>query len=167
MGSLSEGSRPGPRGSPATDGGDLPLGRANTLDEVRLVSLPKFTDERGSLTFVEGGRHMPFEIRRVFYIYDVPSGAHRAGHAHRQLQQLIVALSGSFTLVVRTPAEERRFRLHTPFEALYVPPLIWRDIEEFSSGAVAMVLASTHYDPRDYFEDADDYRLAYERALRS
>jgi dTDP-4-dehydrorhamnose 3,5-epimerase-like enzyme len=134
---------------------------ANTLDDVYLVSLSRFTDDRGSLSFVEGGTHIPFTIERVFYIYDVPSGATRAGHAHHVLEQFIVAMSGSFTVSVRTPSEARRFHLLKPFEGLYVPPMIWRDIEEFSSGSVALVLASTAYDETDYFEDYPTYVDVY------
>lgn len=142
--------------------GGLPTA-VNTLDEVHLVDLPQFQDERGRLTFLESEHHMPFSMQRLFYIYDVPSGAHRAGHAHHVLQQLIIAISGSFTVVGRTPDDERRFRLFTPFQALYVPPLIWRDIEDFSSGSVALVVCSTRYDDQDYFEDFADYTRAYRR----
>ncbi len=144
-----------------------PPRRANSLDEVRLVELPTFSDARGRLSFVEGSRHVPFPIARVFYIYDVPSGATRAGHAHHVLEQLVVAMSGSFTVVVRTPDDERRFRLLAPFHALYVPPMIWRDMEDFSSGSVALVLASTRYDENDYFEDFAEYRNTYVRAALS
>ncbi len=151
-------THPGPRGT-GWQGG--PPGRTNSLDEVRLVDLPRFSDERGSLSFVESARHVPFAIERAFWIYDVPSGATRAGHAHHVLQQLIIAMSGSFTVVTRTPHAERRYRLFTPFQGLYVPPMIWRDIEDFSSGAVALVFASTAYDETDYFEDFGEYRATY------
>ncbi|MHB8262645.1 MAG: sugar 3,4-ketoisomerase [Acidimicrobiales bacterium] len=140
--------------------GGLPR-HANTLDDVRLVKLPRFSDHRGCLSFVEGKHHISFTIQRVFYIYDVPSGATRAGHAHHVLEQFIIAMSGSFTVAVRTPEEERRFHLSTPFMGIYVPPMVWRDIESFSSGAVAVVLASTPYDEADYFENYPTYVQAY------
>lgn len=141
--------------------GGLPRG-ANTLKDVRKIDLPRYVDHRGSLSFIEGGNHIPFQIARVFYIYDVPSGATRAGHAHHDLQQCIIAMSGSFTVAVRTPHEEARYTLSTPFEALYVPPMVWRDLERFSSGSVAVVLASTPYDEADYFEDYAHYVRVYE-----
>ena len=130
------------------------------LENVRYVELPIVHDRRGNLTFIEGGRHIPFDIRRVYYLYDVPGGAHRGGHAHRNLQQLIVSMSGSFDVVLDDGTRSRRFHMNRSFYGLYVPQMIWREIDNFSSGSVCMVLASEHYDEGDYFRDYDAYRLA-------
>lgn len=132
------------------------------LPHARLVDLPKLGDERGHLTFVEGARHAPFDIRRVYYLYDVPGGSARGGHAHRELQQLIIAVSGSFDVVLSDAGGERRFSLSRPDQGLYVPRMVWRDLENFSAGAVCLVLASEPYDEADYYRDHDDFRRAVE-----
>ena len=112
------------------------------LDDVRLVDLPVVPDPRGNLTFVEGSRHIPFEIRRVFYLYDVPGGESRAGHALRTCQQFIIAMSGSFDVFVDDGSENRRYQLNRSYNGLYLPALIWRELDNFSSGSVCTVLAS-------------------------
>jgi uncharacterized RmlC-like cupin family protein len=115
------------------------------------------TDPRGNLSFVEEGRHIPFEIRRVFYLYDVPSGEKRAGHALRHCQQFIVAMSGSFDIVVDYGGERERFHLNRSDCGLYVPPMVWREIENFSTNSVCLVLASEYYDIQDYVDVHDDF----------
>ncbi|MBN3906215.1 MAG: WxcM-like domain-containing protein [Nostoc sp. NMS1] len=123
------------------------------VENCKLITLPKITDPRGNLTFIEGGRHIPFEIQRVYYLYDVPGGAERAGHAHKQLQQLFIAMSGSFDVVLDDGTQQKSFHLNRSYYGLYVCPMIWRELNNFSSGSVCMVLASTIYDETDYYRD--------------
>lgn len=131
------------------------------LSECRIIDLPRITDPRGNLTFVEGMHHVPFEIKRVYYLYDVPGGAERGAHAHRALHQLIVAMSGSFDVVLSDGDRQRRFQLNRSYYGLYVCPMMWRYLDNFSSGAVCMVLASAPYDPDDYIRDYHEFlRLA-------
>jgi dTDP-4-dehydrorhamnose 3,5-epimerase-like enzyme len=131
-----------------------------TVSACYVFDLPRIEDRRGNLTFIESQHHVPFEIQRVYYLYDVPGGAERGGHAHRDLRQLIVAMSGSFDVVLDDGLEKRRFHLNRSYQGLYVPTMIWRELDNFSSGSVCMVLASTHYDEADYFRDYDEYLLA-------
>lgn len=133
------------------------------IAQCRIVELPKIADVRGNLTFVESDRHIPFAIQRVYYLYDVPGGAERGGHAHKSLQQLIVAMSGSFDVVLDDGAEKKRFHLNRSYFGLYVCPLIWRELDNFSSGAVCLVLASNLYDPDDYYYDYREYMAALGR----
>lgn len=128
-----------------------------SLSTCRIIELPKITDPRGNLTFIEGGNHIPFDIRRVYYLYDVPGGAERGGHAHRNLHQLIVAMSGSFDIILDDGREKRRFHLNRSYYGLYVCPMIWRELDNFSSGSVCMVLASNLYDEGDYYRDYDQF----------
>ncbi len=128
-----------------------------SLHDCRIIELPKISDARGNLTFVETGRHVPFEFRRVYYLYDVPGGAERGGHAHKELHQLIVAMSGSFDVVLDDGRERRRFHLNRSYYGLYVCPMIWRELDNFSSGSVTMVLASNLYDEDDYYRDYDQF----------
>lgn len=134
------------------------------LDDCRLLQLPKIEDRRGNLTFVEANRHVPFGIERVYYLYDVPGGAERGGHAHKDLHQFLVAMSGSFDVKIDDGSRKTTFHLNRSYYGLYLCPMIWREIDNFSSGAVCMVLASTHYTPEDYLRDYDEFvRLARER----
>jgi hypothetical protein len=126
----------------------------------RIIQLPKITDPRGNLTFVEGERHVPFEIKRVYYLYDVPGGAERGGHAHKALQQLIIAMSGSFDVVLSDGETQRTFHLNRSYFGLYVSPMMWREIGNFSSGSVCMVLASAPYDEADYYRDYETFIAA-------
>jgi dTDP-4-dehydrorhamnose 3,5-epimerase-like enzyme len=134
-----------------------------SIHDCHLVDLPKITDPRGNLTFIEAGRHVPFEIQRVYYLYDVPGGATRGGHAHKALHQLIVAMSGSFDVVLDDGREKRRFHLNRSYFGLYVCPMIWRELDNFSSGSVCMVLASNHYDEDDYYRDYSDFIRAVQQ----
>jgi dTDP-4-dehydrorhamnose 3,5-epimerase-like enzyme len=124
-----------------------------SIEHVRIIELPKICDPRGNLTFIEGGRHVPFSIARVYYVYDVPGGSERGGHAHKELEQLIVAMSGSFDIVLDDGRVKRRYHLNRSYYGLYLPPMVWREIDNFSSGSVCMVLASDIYREDDYFRD--------------
>ena len=128
--------------------------------DCRVIDLPKVSDARGNLTFIEGEQHIPFDIRRVYYLYDVPQGAERGAHAHKALHQLIIAISGSFDVILDDGEEKRRIHLSEPYAGLYVSPMIWRDLENFSPGAVCMVLASSRYDEADYFRDYQEFLCA-------
>jgi hypothetical protein len=130
------------------------------LDLVKVVDLPKIYDARGNLTFIESGRHVQFDIKRVYYLYDVPGGAERGGHAHKELQQLIVAMSGSFDVVLKDGEIEKRFHLNRSYYGLYVPTMLWRELDNFSSGAVCMVLASNYYSESDYYRDYNEFLRA-------
>lgn len=136
----------------------------STIDDCRVIDLPKIADERGNLTFVEGMRHVPFDIKRVYYLYDVPGGAARAGHAHRELEQLVIAMSGSFTVVLDDARRRKEVRLNRSYHGLYIARMVWREIEDFSSGAVCTVLASTLFDEADYYRDYAAFREAKNRA---
>lgn len=124
----------------------------------RLVELPKIKDPRGNLTFIESGINIPFEVKRNYWIYDVPSGMWRDGHAFKEQQELLVALSGSFDVVVNDGEKEHTFHLARPQIGLYIPNLTWRHINNFSTNSVALVLTSTFYNQDDYIEDFDVYK---------
>lgn len=130
------------------------------LSDCKLVDLPKIHDPRGNLTFIESGNHIPFDIKRVYYLYDVPGGAERGGHAHKGLHQLIIAMSGSFDVMLDDGYEKKRFHLNRSYSGLYVCPMMWRELDNFSSGSVCMVLASNKYDEDDYFRDYGEYLAA-------
>lgn len=130
------------------------------LGECRMIDLPKISDPRGNLTFVEGSRHVPFDIRRIYYLYDVPGGAERGGHAHKELHQLIIAMSGSFDVVLDDGRNKRRYHLNRSYNGLYVCPMVWREIDNFSSGSVLLVLASNIYDENDYYRDYSEFLRA-------
>jgi dTDP-4-dehydrorhamnose 3,5-epimerase-like enzyme len=128
-----------------------------SLDSCHIIELPKITDMRGNLTFVEGGRHIPFDIKRVYYLYDVPGGADRGGHAHKGLHQLIICMSGAFDIVLDDGREKKRYHLNRSYFGLYVCPMIWREMDNFSSGAVCLVLASNLYDEADYYRVYNEF----------
>jgi dTDP-4-dehydrorhamnose 3,5-epimerase-like enzyme len=130
------------------------------IDNCRIIELPKISDPRGNLTFIESGNHIPFNIQRVYYLYDVPGGSERGGHAHKGLSQLIIAMSGSFDVVLDDGRAKRRFHLNRSYYGLYVCPMIWRELDNFSSGSVCMVLASNLYDEDDYYRDYSDFQRA-------
>jgi dTDP-4-dehydrorhamnose 3,5-epimerase-like enzyme len=130
------------------------------LSDCRIIDLPKISNPSGNLTFVEGKHHVPFDIRRVYYVYDVPGGAQRGGHAHKDLHQLIIAMSGSFDVVLDDGKDKERFHLNRSYNGLYVCPMIWREIDNFSSGSVLMVLASNRYEEDDYYRDYAEFMRA-------
>jgi hypothetical protein len=129
------------------------------LDRCKIIDLPKISDPRGNLTFIEGNKHIPFEIKRVYYTYDVPGGSDRGAHAHKDLHQLIVAMSGSFDVVLDDGFNKKRFHLNRSYFGLYVCPMLWRELDNFSSGSVCMVLASNFYDESDYYRDYDEFLI--------
>ncbi|MBD2725721.1 WxcM-like domain-containing protein [Nostoc sp. FACHB-892] len=128
-----------------------------SIEQCRIIHLPKVQDPRGNLTFIEGNKHIPFDLKRVYYLYDVPGGAERGGHAHKQLQQLIIAMSGSFDVVLDDGHGKWRFPLNRSYYGLYISSMVWRELDNFSSGSVCMVLASTYYEESDYYRDYDEF----------
>ena len=130
------------------------------LENCKLIDLPIIREPRGNLSFIEGMRHVPFEIKRVYYLYDVPGGAERGGHAHKDLHQLIIAMSGSFDVILDDGMQKKRIHLNRSYHGLYVCPMIWRELDNFSSGSVCLVLASNLYDESDYYRDYQEYLKA-------
>lgn len=130
------------------------------LNNCKIINLPKLTDPRGNLTFIEGNRHIPFDIRRIYYLYDVPGGSERGGHAHKALSELIIALSGTFDVILSDGCDKKRFHLNRSFQGLYVCPMLWRVLDNFSSGSVCLVLASNVYDESDYYRNYEEYLKA-------
>jgi len=127
------------------------------IEDCKIIELPKISDPRGNLTYVEGGEHIPFDIKRVYYLYDVPGGAERGAHGHRSLQQFIIAMSGSFDVVLDDGENTKTIHMNRSYYGLYVCPMMWRDINNISSGAVCMVLASDYYNENDYFRDYEEF----------
>lgn len=134
------------------------------IDLCKIIDLPKISDIRGNLTFVEGGNQIPFDIQRVYYLYDVPGGAQRGGHAHKALHQLIIAMSGSFDVLLDDGVKKKRVHMNRSYNGLYVCPMIWRELDNFSSGSVLMVLASNKYDENDYYRDYEKFLLVRQSA---
>jgi dTDP-4-dehydrorhamnose 3,5-epimerase-like enzyme len=137
-----------------------------SINFCKIIELPKIHDSRGNLSFIEGNRHIPFNIARVYYLYDVPGGAERGGHAHKKLKQLIIAISGSFDIHLDDGIEKKSIHLNRSYQGLYVCPMIWREIDNFSSGAVCMVLASDYYDEDDYYRDYNTFLSDTKRAVK-
>ncbi len=133
---------------------------------VNLVELPVVTDPRGDLTFIEGENHIPFPIRRVYYLYNVPVDAERGGHAHYDLEQVVFALSGSFRIKIDNGSTKSEYWLSNPQKGLYINKLIWREMDCFSQGAVCMVLASHPYDESDYLREYDDFISTINKELK-
>lgn len=129
-----------------------------SLQHCRIIDLPKVEDPRGNLTYIEADKHVPFDIRRVYYLYDVPGGSHRGGHAHKDLHQLLIAMSGSFDILLDDGRTKFKYHMNRSYYGLYIPPMIWREIDNFSSGSVCMVLASEHYLESDYYRDYNEFR---------
>jgi hypothetical protein len=130
------------------------------IEKCEILNLAKITDPRGNLTFIEGRSHIPFAIERVYYLYDVPGGAERGGHAHKNLHQLIIAMSGSFDVILDDGLKKKRFHLNRSYYGLYICSMIWRELDNFSSGSVCLVLASNKYDEADYFRDYASFLAA-------
>ncbi len=128
-----------------------------SIDICQIVDLPKIHDPRGNLTFVESNNQIPFAIQRVYYLYDVPGGSARGGHAHKDLHQLIIAMSGSFDVVIDDGKDKKRVHLNRSYNGLYVCPMVWRELDNFSSGAVCMVLASNKFAEDDYLRDYTEF----------
>lgn len=128
-----------------------------SIDDVKLIELPKFADPRGNLSFVEQMNHIPFEIKRTYWIYDVPGGEARGGHAFRKNEEFIVALSGAFDVIVDDGKEKKRFALNRSYYGLYIPAGLWRTMENFSTNSLALEFGSIHYDRADYVEDYDQF----------
>jgi dTDP-4-dehydrorhamnose 3,5-epimerase-like enzyme len=124
-----------------------------SINECRIIQLPKIPDDRGNLSFIEAGRPIPFVVKRVYWIYDVPGGATRGGHAYKELQEFFVALSGSFDVILNDGHERKAVSLNRSYFGLYIPNMIWRDVENFSTNAVCMILASQPYSADDYIRD--------------
>jgi dTDP-4-dehydrorhamnose 3,5-epimerase-like enzyme len=129
------------------------------IDKAQIIPFPKVTEVRGNLSFIEGGVHVPFDIKRIYFLYDVPSGATRGGHAHKKLCELMIALSGSFDVVLDDGQEKKTFFLNRPHYGLLIPPGLWRDIENFSSNSVALALASDIYIEDDYIRNYDVFKI--------
>lgn len=128
-----------------------------TLKDTSLIEIPKVHDERGSLAVIEKDV-IPFNIKRVYYLYDVPSDSYRGGHAHLEQQSVIIALSGSFEVILDDGESRKRIMLNKPTQGLFIPTNIWREIDNFSSGAVCLVLASTEYNENEYMRDYEDFK---------
>lgn len=124
-----------------------------TIEDVKIIELPKFADPRGNLSFVEQLNHIPFKIKRTYWIYDVPGGEARGGHAFRKNEEFIVALSGAFDVIVDDGKEKKRFALNRSYYGLYIPAGLWRTMENFSTNSLALEFGSIHYDRADYVED--------------
>ena len=136
------------------------------IDKCRVIDLPVINNPKGNLTFVEANRHIPFEIQRVYYLYDVPGGAERGGHAHKALHQLIIAMSGSFDIHLDDGESKKTIHMNRSYYGLYVCPMIWREIDNFSSGAVCLVLASEYYDEFDYYRDYNQFLTAAKNKIK-
>ena len=130
------------------------------LEQCKLIELPKIVEPRGNLTFIEGMRHVPFDVKRVYYLYDVPGGSQRAAHGHKTLHQLMIAMSGSFDVTLDDGFQKKKFHLNRSYYGLYIPPMMWRDLDNFSSGSVCMVLASEYDDETDYYRSYDEFLAA-------
>jgi hypothetical protein len=131
-----------------------------SVNDCQIIQLPKIEDLRGNLSFIEGGNHITFPIARTYWIYDVPGGQKRGSHAYKELHEFIVAISGSFDVVVDDGREQKTFQLNRSYYGLYIPNLIWRTLENFSTNSLGMVLASRHYDEEDYLRDYESFLKA-------
>jgi hypothetical protein len=131
-----------------------------SLKLAHLINFPKFSDERGSLSFIENSTHIPFDIKRIYYLYDVPANASRGAHGHKALEQVIIAISGNFEFMLDDGYDRKTFSLRNPWEGLYVPPMMWRELNRFSAGGVCLVLASDIYKEEDYYREYKDFLKA-------
>jgi len=129
-----------------------------SLDDCKIIDLPKIKSEKGTLTFIENPEHIPFDINRIYYLYDIPEGESRGSHAHKELHQFFIAASGSFDVILDDGKEKKRFHLNRSSHGLYVPAMIWRELDNFSSGSVCLVLASERYKENDYIRDYEEFK---------
>lgn len=129
------------------------------IKDVRVVELPRFNDPRGNLSFAEQNNHIPFEIQRTYWIYDVPGGESRGGHAYKDTDEFIIAISGSFDVTVDDGKEKKTFTLNRSYYGLFIPKGLWRTMENFSTNSLALEFASTKYDRHDYVENYDEYKM--------
>lgn len=134
------------------------LQKISVMLEAKLINLPKILDKRGNLSFIEGENHVPFAIKRIYWIYDVPGGEARGGHAYRKNEEFVVALSGSFDVVLNDGTKEYRFHLNRSYNGVYIPKMMWRSMENFSTNSLALVLSSTAYDADDYIREFEQFR---------
>ena len=130
------------------------------LSECKKIDLPRIQDPRGNLTFMEQFNHLPFEFKRVYYLYDVPGGGIRGGHAHKEQHEFIIAANGSFDVILNDGKDVIRYHMNRSYYGLYTPPMIWRELDNFSSGSVCLVIASDIFDEQDYIRDYDEYKNA-------
>ena len=130
-----------------------------SLQDIRIINLPKVLDEQGNLSFFQNSDQLPFDIKRVYWIYDVPGGEQRGGHAYKDLQEVIIALSGSFDVVLNDGKEEKIYSLNRSYYGLYVPKKIWRSMENFSTNALAFIATDAYYDAEQYIRDFDNFKL--------
>ena len=128
-----------------------------SVNDVQIIEFPRFTDIRGNLSFAQEGSQVPFDIKRIYWVYDVPGGESRGSHAHKTLEQLMIAVSGSFSVTLDDGTEKKTFFLNRPYQGLYLRPGLWRNLEDFSSGSVVLVLASELYDENDYIRDYSEF----------
>ncbi|HEU4573732.1 MAG TPA: FdtA/QdtA family cupin domain-containing protein [Chitinophagaceae bacterium] len=129
-----------------------------SISEVTLIDFPKILDPRGNLSFLQNQDQIPFEVKRVYWIYDVPGGEQRGGHAYKNLQEIIIALSGSFDVVLYDGENERRYSLNRSYYGLYIPKMMWRHLENFSTNALAFIVADQPYDEQDYIRDINEFK---------
>ena len=132
--------------------------RTSTVFDCNILQLPRIYNPAGSITAVNNNKELPFSVQRVYYLFDVPGGEGRGGHAHRELKQLIIAASGSFDIIIDDGNVKRTFHLSRPYTGLYMPSGLWRQLDNFSSGSICLVLASTEYDETDYIRDYTEYK---------
>ena len=128
-----------------------------SINEVKLIALPKFLDARGNLSFAQNNTHIPFEIKRTYWLYDVPGGESRGGHAYRETEEFVIALSGSFDVIVNDGKEKRTFHLNRSYYGLYIPKGVWREMDNFSTNSLALEFASTNYNPEDYIRNYNEF----------
>jgi len=129
-----------------------------TVQECKIINLPKNHQLNGNLTSITNGVEVPFDVKRIYYLYDVPGGNSRGGHAHKALHQIMIALSGSFSVTLDDGQNKKTFMLNQPYQGLLIPPGLWRDLDNFSSGSICMVLASELYDEEDYFRNYQNFK---------
>lgn len=135
----------------------------NSINKCKIINLPKIHDPRGNLSFIEEENHFPFKIKRAYWIYDVPGGETRGGHAFIEQHELIIALSGSFDIIIDDGVERKVISLNRSYYGLYIPQGIWREMENFSTNSLAMILSSTGFSEEDYIRDYEEYKIKYIR----